>query len=183
MINLKDKKCNRIVRVIIMVCSVLLIMAPLVIVTVTDSLWLGGISIIPCVLQCMLIAVPICDVLEEYYLANSKRGLIHEQDIYNLFEQNGTAKLHVGDIDTLPRYNVYIPETYVTLRPEKGFWIQDREIWEKTGEPTELLLPSCDNCGRHIPSSSMEDKTYRHCPGCGKRIIGAKRVKMGCDEK
>lgn len=174
--NLKNRKYNQLVRAIIMVVSIIFILAPFVIVTVTDNLWLAGLSILPCVLQCMFIAVPVCDALEEYYIANSKRGLIHESDIYSLFEENGTAKLHVGDIDTLPRYNVYIPETYVTLRPEKGFWIQDSAIWQETGEPVSRYFPVCDNCGRNIGAASMEDDTFRHCPGCGKRIIGSKGV-------
>lgn len=174
--NLKNKKCNNFVCGFILTMSILLILTPFVIVTVTDVIWLGCVFVVPCVLQCMFIAAPVCDALHDYYVAYSKRGLIHESDIYNLFEENGTAKLHVGDIDTLPRYNVYIPETYVTLKPEKGFWIQDSAIWQETGEPVSRYFPVCDNCGRNIGAASMEDDTFRHCPGCGKRIIGSKGV-------
>ena len=35
-------------------------------------------------------------------MANEKR-LIAENDIYALFDKNGMARLHVGDIDVLPR--------------------------------------------------------------------------------
>lgn len=31
------------------------------------------------------------------------KRLIDENDVYSLFEQNGTVRLHVGDIDVLPR--------------------------------------------------------------------------------
>ena len=40
------------------------------------------------------------DVMEK--VSNGKR-LIYVNDIYSLFNQNGIARLHVADIDTIPR--------------------------------------------------------------------------------
>lgn len=139
-----------------------------------NLLWIVLILIPVTVSQIFFVATPVLNVLEAYRNASSKRGLIHEKDIYALFKEDGTAKLHVGDIDTLPRYNVEIPETKVTMLPKEAFWIQDSEIWQNTGKPTKQLLPTCTTCGKELGMQFFEDDTFKHCPGCGKRITLAR---------
>jgi len=171
-----NKAYYRFVYIMINIFSALITVSPAILVLLLPEnlQWIAFILIPFTISQIFFVATPVLSVLEAYKNASSKRGLIHEKDIYALFKEDGTAKLHVGDIDTLPRYNVEIPETKVTMVPTEGFWIQDSEIWQQTGEPTKHLLPVCNSCGKELGMKFMEDSTFKHCPGCGKRITLAR---------
>ena len=173
---IKNKAYYRFVCIYISIVSAIITVSPaLIAMLLPDNLvWIVALMIPFTVVQIFFVTTPVLNALESYRNANLKRGLIHENDIYALFEENGTAKLHVGDIDTLPRYNVEIPETKVTMVPKEGFWIGDSEIWQKTGEPTKHLLPTCNTCGKEFGMKFFEDSTFKHCPGCGKRITLAR---------
>ena len=173
---IKNKAYYRFIYIMINIFSGLITISPafLVFCLPENLLWIVLILIPVTVSQSIFVAAPVLNVLEAYRNASSKRGLIHEKDIYALFKENGTAKLHVGDIDTLPRYNVEIPETKVTMVPKEAFWIQDSEIWQVTGKPTKQLLPTCTTCGKELGMQFFEDDTFKHCPGCGKRITLAR---------
>lgn len=171
MFDYKNKKYITFLKVCISITSAVVSVLPAILVASLNCLHIWNILLIfPCVLQIFLVATPVVNILDSYYIAQSKRGLIHEKDIYALFNEDGTAKLHVGDIDTLPRYNVEIPETKVTMAPKEAFWIQDSDIWQETGEPTVRLLPTCNTCGKELGMNFFEDSTFKHCPGCGNRI-------------
>ena len=173
---IKNKAYYRFIYIMINIFSGLITVSPafLVFCLPENLLWIVFILIPVTVSQIFFVATPVLNVLEAYRNASSKRGLIHEKDIYALFKEDGTAKLHVGDIDTLPRYNVEIPETKVTMVPKEAFWIQDSEIWQNTGKPTKQLLPTCTTCGKELGMRFFEDDTFKHCPGCGKRITLAR---------
>lgn len=170
---LKNKTYNKIICIVVSLAGAFCTVLPGIIAAITNNLW-SGLLIIPCTVQLFFVTMPVVATLQEYQRANSKRGLIHEKDIYALFKEDGTAKLHVGDIDTLPRYNVEIPETKVTMVPKEAFWIQDSDIWHETGEPTKRLLPTCTTCGKELGMQFFEDDTFKHCPGCGNRITLAR---------
>lgn len=171
-----NKAYYRFIYIMINIFSALITISPaLIILYLPENLhWIAFILVPVTVSQIFFIATPVINVLEAYKNATSKRGLIHEKDIYALFKENGTAQLHVGDIDTLPRYNVEIPETKVTMVPKEGFWIQDSDIWQETGEPTKRLFPICITCGKELGMQFFEDDTFKHCPGCGNRITLAR---------
>lgn len=57
--------------------------------------------------------------------------LIYENDVYALFKPNGTAKLHVGDIDRLPRIEVVEAE----VKPQE--WIPVSERMPTAGDANE----------------------------------------------
>lgn len=117
--------------------------------------------------QIFFVATPITNVLSAYKEASGKRGLIHEQDIYKLFEKNGTAKLHVADIDQLPRYNVDIPDTKVQVVVEKI------PVVVEDGEGEKMVSRGyaiCLNCHKTLDISIIDDEDFKHCPCCGNRI-------------
>lgn len=169
---LTNKKYNMFLRVYVFILSAIVSVVPVIIAAITDTTVWSAILIGPCVLQVFVVAIPLINVLTSYYNAHTKRGLIHESDIYKLFEEDGTAKLHVGDIDTLPRYNVEIPETKWRMVPVKAFWIDDQDTWMETGEMTTKFLPECDNCGAQFGRAVLENDNWNTCPCCGSRITG-----------
>ena len=134
---------------------------------VPDKIWIPAIMIPFTLAQLFFVGMPIVNTLEEYRKANSKRGLIHEKDIYKLFEKNGTAKLHVADIDKLPRYNVEIPETKYQLFTEKIPVIEDSSGTERNITRSYV---QCMHCNMTLPASIIDDEDFKHCPCCGNRI-------------
>lgn len=76
---------------------------------------------------------------------------IREGDIYNLFGQNGMARLHVSDIDLLPR---------VEIKETKGEWKKDtRRV--RINDHYYIFGFLCSECG------SYSDHRYLYCHGCG----------------
>lgn len=76
---------------------------------------------------------------------------IREEEVYNLFGQNGMARLHVGDIDVLPR---------TEIKETKGEWKEDtRRSWVNGRYYVTGFL--CSECGSH------SDHRYLYCHGCG----------------
>ena len=77
---------------------------------------------------------------------------IKRDDVYNLFEQNGTAHLYVADIDM----------------------IQDAEVvevvhgkWEEIFWGTMCFL-KCGNCGSRV--QWFLAKEFSYCPFCGAKM-------------
>lgn len=77
---------------------------------------------------------------------------IKRDDVYNLFEQNGTAHLHVADIDM----------------------IQDAEVaevvhgkWEEISWGN-MSFSKCSNCGSKVQWYLAEQFAY--CPFCGAKM-------------
>ena len=74
--------------------------------------------------------------------------LLNENNVYALFAPNGTARLHVADIDVLPRVDA--------VEVVHGRWIDVRQY-----------------CGDYMCSNCKElsrTKTYNYCPGCGAKM-------------
>jgi hypothetical protein len=81
---------------------------------------------------------------------------IKESDIYKLFEEsNGIVKLHVAQIDELPRANV--------VEAKHGEW-----EYEKING---TIYCSCSECGE-----SPDCFELRYCPNCGAKMGGKKEV-------
>ena len=58
----------------------------------------------------------------------SKKRLIDANDVYKLFDKNGMARIHVGDIDTIPRVDaVEVPPVKIG---DKAYFIINKKIYE-----------------------------------------------------
>ena len=76
--------------------------------------------------------------------------LLDENDVYALFAPNGTARLHVADIDALPRVDA--------KEVVHGRWLY---------EPVEFTYEKDIKrsvCGRYV------DEPENYCPNCGARM-------------
>ena len=80
--------------------------------------------------------------------------LIAEKDIYSLFGASGMARLHVGDIDVLPRVDaVEVVHGHMVER------IVDHECpW--------YTVYDCSECGCSI------ERWHTYCPSCGAKMDG-----------
>lgn len=167
--TIKNKHfCNFVIFLIAMISAAVALSPGFIVTALPDHLWWILIFFIPpCVAQVFYIAMPIMHTLQEYQGASSKRGLIHEKDIYKLFEQNGTAKLHVSDIDQLPRYNVDIHDVKYQLFTEKIPVIEDGSGTERHIERSYVR---CLHCDYTFPAAVIDDEDFKHCPCCGNRI-------------
>lgn len=78
--------------------------------------------------------------------------LVNVNDVYALFQNNGTAKLHVADIDLIPRVDA--------VEVVHG-------RWEWRGG-----IPWCSNCGEMPPGYSYDGvvNTTPYCPLCGAKM-------------
>lgn len=76
--------------------------------------------------------------------------LIREKDVYALFALNGTAHLHVGDIDVLPRVDA--------KEVVHGRWtaIYNGNKW----------VFNCNLCNCYIEAETSRN----YCPGCGAKM-------------
>lgn len=81
--------------------------------------------------------------------------LLNEDDVYALFALNGTARLHVADIDVLPRVDA--------VEMVHGQWI---------GAPGSLYDYCCSNCQNFAPLGMFNDYNSRtnYCPNCGAKM-------------
>ena len=88
-------------------------------------------------------------------MANEKR-LIDANDVYALFDQNGFARMHIADIDVIPRADA--------VEVVHGRWITRIQSYG---------TPKCSVCGWCIPYSedSRLDAT-NYCPNCGAKMDG-----------
>lgn len=177
-----NKVYYRVVYIIVSIVSAMIAMIPgFVVMAVPENLaWIGYVLIFPCIMQIFFVFGPVLGVLSTYRNACSKRGLIHEADIYKLFEQNGTANLHVADIDQLPRYNVEYPQT--------KFFVRERaiplvcEIGDQSVSHRDVEI-ICEHCHKTFTKDILEDSTFRHCPGCGNRILTYRAPKEWMEER
>ena len=64
---------------------------------------------------------------------SSEKRLIDDNDIYSLFDQSGIARLHVADIDTIPRVDA-VPVVRCRECVGRPFWEEDHN-----GVPVCLL--------------------------------------------
>lgn len=76
--------------------------------------------------------------------------LLNEDDVYALFAPNGTARLHVADIDVLPRVDA--------REMVRGQWIYDHWCEFK-----------CSVCGEFSKSKPYKGKE-NYCPNCGAKM-------------
>lgn len=166
----QNKFCYRFIYACVCIVSAFIAVSPGVIaIFIPEELtWMIVLMLPITVGQIFFVATPITNVLSAYKEASGKRGLIHEQDIYKLFEKNGTAKLHVGDIDQLPRYNVEIPETKFQLFTENIPVVVDEAGTEKMVNRGYTM---CLNCKKTFSTDIIEDEDFKHCPCCGNRIV------------
>ena len=74
--------------------------------------------------------------------------LLDEDDVYALFAPNGTARLHVADIDVLPRVDA--------VEVAHGRWIDAREY---CGDYM------CSNCDALYGTNK-----FNYCPNCGAKM-------------
>jgi hypothetical protein len=79
-------------------------------------------------------------------------GLIRDEDIYSLFANDGTAKLHVGDIDTIPRVEASpIVEGELEPYPPTTGWrcnMCGRMHYLEEGKtPETAYMNCCSSCG------------------------------------
>ena len=98
--------------------------------------------------------------------------LVDENDIYKLFSDNGTARLHVGDIDILPRVNA--------VSVKWGHW----EWFEEWNPSTPEHPRECDDCGWRCSNCKTalvdivggywdnpdDTPKLNYCPECGTKI-------------
>ena len=75
--------------------------------------------------------------------------LLDENNVYALFAPNGTARLHVADIDVLPRVDA--------VEVVHGRWIDT---------PDEMTKYKCDNPKCGFPSFVP----WNYCPNCGAKM-------------
>ena len=81
-------------------------------------------------------------------MANEKL-LINVNDVYSLFDKSGFARLHVADIDTIPRVNV---------EPVRhGQWI-------------EYQIPPIICCSNCDWATDVKEKNFNYCPNCGAKM-------------
>ena len=85
--------------------------------------------------------------MERYY---PKKQLIDVNDVYSLFDKSGFARLHVADIDTIPRMDVE-PVKY-------GRWIASHDEF-----------CACSIC--KYPVYVGWNQT-NYCPNCGAKMDG-----------
>ena len=85
----------------------------------------------------------------------NNRRLIAENDIYALFEKNGTAKLHVADIDVLPRVDA-VEVVY-------GQW----------EDFCRGKMCCCSVCKAEFDNTCNEiHDEWHYCPNCGAKMDG-----------
>lgn len=85
---------------------------------------------------------------------------IDESDIYKLFEEsNGIIKLHVAQIDELPRADV--------VEVNHGKWIIRRDEYDN-----EYMMCSCCKEEFYPFDADTVDTTPNYCMNCGARMDG-----------
>ena len=84
--------------------------------------------------------------------SNEKR-LIDANDIYSLFNQSGIARLHVSDIDTIPRVDA--------VEVVHGRWVDNGACGYKWAF-------YCSKCG-YIDGYPFNDR-HNYCPNCGAKM-------------
>ena len=89
-------------------------------------------------------------------MASGKR-LIDVNDVYSLFCKNGTARLHVGDIDMIPRVDA--------VEVKHGRWEPDPDRI-----PGYLRCSICKDV--YIWGDWREDGKWNYCPNCGNPMDG-----------
>ena len=91
-------------------------------------------------------------------MANEKR-LIDANDVYSLFDINGFARMHLSDIDTIPRVDA--------VEVVHGRWLtwEDQFPGEKPRRSNNLGV-FCDKCHNHA------DNRTDFCPNCGANMKG-----------
>lgn len=82
--------------------------------------------------------------------------LLDENDVYALFAPNGTARLHVADIDELPRVDA--------VEVVHGRWVTHKEHDPDWWGCTAVHF-CCSNCMRESNS-----RAYNYCPNCGAKM-------------
>lgn len=88
--------------------------------------------------------------------------LLDEDDIYALFAPNGTARLHVADIDVLPRVDA--------MEVVHGYWVSTpiRKLNSKGKVVKYCDYYHCSECGTDRPIVPP----YNYCPNCGAKMDG-----------
>lgn len=76
-----------------------------------------------------------------------KTQLINVNDVYSLFDKSGIARLHVGDIDVIPRVDA-VPVV-------RGRWILRHDGYY------------CSNCGIGAVYAGVK---LNYCPNCGSKM-------------
>jgi hypothetical protein len=78
--------------------------------------------------------------------------LLNENDVYALFAPNGTARLHVADIDVLPRVDA--------VEVVHGRWIE-----------TEFIGVSlCSCCNKASATPDCTKAFHNYCHNCGAKM-------------
>lgn len=87
----------------------------------------------------------------------NKKQLIDVNDVYSLFDKSGFARLHVADIDTIPRVDVE-PVKY-------GRWIMG------TGENgLQTGHRKCSRCGEIVKYGYSLYGVHNFCNYCGAKM-------------
>ena len=95
-------------------------------------------------------------------MVNEKR-LIDANDVYALFDKNGFARLHVGDIDTIPRVDA--------VEAVHGRWNMDKLEIGNPYDGNSTMIAEIGNCsicgyrGEMLP-------VMNYCPNCGAKMDG-----------
>lgn len=101
---------------------------------------------------------------------------INENDIYALFPQSGIERLHISQIDELPRVDV-VEVRHAKIkwvnRPISAEWLTvvDDNGDSHYGKYHDKIDPNpvgyCGECGKRL------DDTFMHfCPNCGAKMDG-----------
>jgi hypothetical protein len=98
----------------------------------------------------------------------TERRLIDANDVYSLFEKNGTARLHVGDIDVIPRVDA--------VEVVHGRW-EFRQSQEYSW-CADAVCTACETVIDTHVDNKLEyrqeaiKKKLRYCPNCGAKMDG-----------
>ena len=88
---------------------------------------------------------------------------IKESDIYKLFEESrGIIKLHVVQIDELPRADV--------VEVKHGCWVRQEKMVDGKVQAEAV----CSNCGTDVVYQVIDNRWQfeNYCPHCGARMEG-----------
>ena len=97
-------------------------------------------------------------------MATEKR-LIDANDVYSLFSQNGIARLHVADIDAIPRVDA--------VEVVHGRWLD----WHSNPTQPNMFYRwwKCSECGHQYVFDEAVKRNYfasSYCPNCGAKMDG-----------
>ena len=103
-------------------------------------------------------------------MANDKQ-LIDANDVYSLFDRSGFARMHLSDIDTIPRVNAVEVVRHGRCKKSDG-----KDEWY-------TYYYTCVECGANmmVADADYHDVSPNYCPNCGAKMDVDVEKKEGAD--